>query len=215
MGWFLQLPVSLTGHPIHPFCRYAVAPANECRRLSGSAEAAIRVGVNVIDVALNLTKWVPNQKTEVFPIPPARGRRSCDPVTRFMRGTLKPRRLPADAPARFKFPPHSSRAGAPGGALMPRKATTSRIVTGFQRSRGDLLSGTWTMRGDELTRDLPGPRSAKRWRVCRVFPPPPSARTRPPVCAASGRARARPHRRHRQPRCVRTPAPITPRRSTL
>jgi len=48
--------------------------------------------------------------------------------------------------------PHSSRAGEPGD--LHAEESNDIVVTGFQRARGDLLSGTSVVSGDELTRDL-------------------------------------------------------------
>lgn len=56
----------------------------------------------------------------------------------------------AAAPA--EATPHSARAGEPGDPHA--EESNDIVVTGFQRSRGDLLSGTSVVSGDELTRDL-------------------------------------------------------------
>lgn len=59
---------------------------------------------------------------------------------------------PAEAPVRAEPTPHASRAGEPGD--YHAEESNDIVVTGFQRSRGDLLSGTSVVTGDELTRDL-------------------------------------------------------------
>lgn len=56
------------------------------------------------------------------------------------------------APAPAEATPHSARAGEPGDPHA--EESNDIVVTGFQRSRGDLLSGTSVVSGDELTRDL-------------------------------------------------------------
>lgn len=48
--------------------------------------------------------------------------------------------------------PHSARAGEPGD--LHAEESNDIVVTGFQRQRGDLLSGTSVVSGDQLTRDL-------------------------------------------------------------
>ncbi|HYD12235.1 MAG TPA: TonB-dependent receptor [Allosphingosinicella sp.] len=58
----------------------------------------------------------------------------------------------AGARARDDASPHSSRVGQPGD--LHAEESNDIVVTGFQRSRGDLLSGTSVVSGDELTRDL-------------------------------------------------------------
>ena len=57
-----------------------------------------------------------------------------------------------DATAQDAAPPHAARAGPPGD--LHAEEDNEIVVTGFQRARGDLLSGTSVVSGDELTRDL-------------------------------------------------------------
>jgi iron complex outermembrane receptor protein len=60
---------------------------------------------------------------------------------------------PAGTPAQDEAASnHASRAGEPGD--YHAEESQNIVVTGFQRSRGDLLSGTSVVSGDELTRDL-------------------------------------------------------------
>ncbi len=58
----------------------------------------------------------------------------------------------ADAAVQEAAPPHAARAGQPGD--LHAEEDNEIVVTGFQRARGDLLSGTSVVSGDELTRDL-------------------------------------------------------------
>ena len=61
-------------------------------------------------------------------------------------------RDPAAAAAQAEAAPHAARVGQPGD--LHAEESNDIVVTGFQRSRGDLLSGTSVVSGDELTRDL-------------------------------------------------------------
>ena len=59
----------------------------------------------------------------------------------------------ADQPAPDQPPPPGARRAAPGrGTHAPEEAEI--VVTGLPRSRGDILSGTSVVTGEELTRDL-------------------------------------------------------------
>jgi len=56
------------------------------------------------------------------------------------------------AAAQDSAAPHTSRIGEPGD--LHAEESNDIVVTGFQRPRGDVLSGTSVISGDELTRDL-------------------------------------------------------------
>ena len=56
------------------------------------------------------------------------------------------------APAQADASPHDARVGEPGD--LHAEESNDIVVTGFARPRGDLLSGTSVVSGDELTRDL-------------------------------------------------------------